>query len=270
MRRLHAGLGATYFLDDADADAPKLVTVLDDEAPAPERLLELETEHRITRDLEIPGVRRALRRGVVDGRPALYCSWFAGSPLEEVFATTRQPLERTLDLAIKAAELVSRLHAARVLHGRLGPGAFRVDAALRELELSGLGFGTRLDTELPYDGRYFGGDQRSPYASPEQTGRMNRPVDWRSDLYSLGATLYLMFTGQPPFEAADAGELAYRLIAVKPQPPRALVAELPEMLSEITLKLLAKDAEDRYQSADALRADLEHCQKHWAATRQPL
>ncbi|HYQ16788.1 MAG TPA: AAA family ATPase, partial [Polyangiaceae bacterium] len=132
----------------------------------------------------------------------------------------------------------------------------------------GLGFGTRLDIELPYDGKYFGGEGRSPYASPEQTGRMNRPVDWRSDLYSLGATLYLMFTGQPPFEAADAGELAYRLIAVKPKPPRELSAELPEMLSEITLKLLAKDAEDRYQSADALRVDLEQCQKHWAATRQ--
>lgn len=267
MRRLHAALGATYYLDDARPEAPLLVTVLDEAAPEPARLLELETEHRITRDLDIPGVRRALRRGEIDGRPALFSSWFAGSTLEEVFGTARQPLERTLDLAIKAAEVVSRLHAARVLHGRLGPWAFRVDASLRELELSGLGFGTRLDVELPHDGRSFAGDARSVYASPEQTGRMNRPVDWRSDLYSLGATLYLMFTGSPPFEADDAAELAYRLIAALPKPPRELVPELPEMLSELTLKLLAKDAEDRYQSAEALRADLVRCREHWLAAR---
>lgn len=268
MRRLHAALGATYFLDDAQPESPVLVTVLDDAQPEPARLLELETEHRITRDLNIPGVRRALRRGEVDGRPALYSSWFAGSTVEEVFANAQPPIERVLDLAIKAAEVVSQLHAARVLHGRLGPRAFRVDAALRELELSGLGFGTKLDSELPDDGRGFTSDERSPYASPEQTGRMNRPVDWRSDLYSLGATLYRMLTGRPPFEAADAGELAYRLIAVQPKAPAELVADVPPVLSEIVLKLLAKDAEDRYQSADALRADLERCREHWARSRQ--
>lgn len=267
MRRLHAAAGATYFLDDALPDAPRLVTVLDAERPEPARLLELETEHRITSELDIPGVRRALGRGEVDGKPAFYSSWFAGSPLEELFAATRHPVARTLELALKAASLVSRLHAARVLHGRLGPRAFRVDAALRELELSGLGFATRLDVELPPDGDAFTVDERSAYASPEQTGRMNRPVDWRSDLYSLGATFYLMFTGQPPFEAADAAELAYRLLAAPPKPPRELAPELPELVSEIILKLLAKDAEDRYQSADALCADLERCRDHFARSR---
>jgi predicted ATPase/class 3 adenylate cyclase len=267
VRRLHAALGATYFLDDAVPDAPRLVTVLDAEHPEPARLLELETEHRITRELDIPGIRRALGRGEVDGRPALYSSWFVGSTLEEVFGSGRQPLERSLDLALKAAEVVSRLHAARVLHGRIGPRAFRVDAALRELELSGLGFATRLEVELPQDSGTFATDERSVYASPEQTGRTNRPVDWRSDLYSLGATFYLMFTGRPPFEASDPAELAYRLIAAPPQPPRELVPELPEMVSEITLKLLAKDAEDRYQSADALCADLERCREHWVNSR---
>jgi len=266
MLRLHAALGATYFLDDTAPEAPILVTVLDDVEPEPARLLELETEHRLTRDLDIPGVRRALRRGEVDGRPALYSSWFAGNTVEEVFATAPPPIDRVLDLAVKAADVVSRLHAARVLHGRLGPGAFRVDAALRELELSGLGFGTKLDSELSHDGQFFfASDERAPYASPEQTGRMNRPVDWRSDLYSLGATLYRMLTGRPPFEAADIGELAYRLIAVQPKPPAELVPGVPAVLSDIVLKLLAKDAEDRYQSADALRADLEQCREHWRA-----
>ncbi len=262
MRRLHATQGATYFLDDAAPHSTVLVKVLDDESPEPARLLELETEHRLTRDLNIPGVRRALRRGVVDGRPALYTSWFAGNTLEEVFTGTRPPLDRVLDLALKAAEIVARLHAARVLHGRLEPRAFKVDASLRDLELSGLGFGARLDSELPDDGPVQSAAP-SPYISPEQTGRMNRPVDWRSDLYSLGASYYLMLTGQPPFATSDASELIYRLIAVEPRAPNDVSPDVPEMLSEIVLKLLAKDAEDRYQSADALRADLERCREHW-------
>src|SRR6188768_3364849 len=121
MRRQHAARGATYFLDDSRPDTPVLVTVLDDVVPEPARLLELETEHHITRDLHIPGVRRALGRGEVDGRAALYSSWFAGSTVEEVFTSTSPPIDRVLDLAVKAADLVSRLHAERVLHGRLGP-----------------------------------------------------------------------------------------------------------------------------------------------------
>jgi predicted ATPase len=263
LRRLHATAGATCYLDDSEPAAPLLVTVLDDAQPEPARLVELETEHRLTRDLDIPGVRRALRRGEVDGRPALFSSWFAGTSLEEVFATARPPIARVLELAVKAAELVARLHAARVLHGRLGPAAFRVDAALRELELSGLGAGTRLDVELPHDSGVFASSERAAYASPEQTGRMNRPVDWRSDLYSLGATFYLMLTGRPPFDAADASELTYRLIAVQPKAPREVSPDVPDVLSDIVLKLLAKDAEDRYQSAEALRADLEQCREHW-------
>lgn len=260
MRRLHATNGATCFLDDSEPQSAVLVTVLDEAKPAPARLLELETEHRLTRDLNIPGVRKALRRGEVDGKQALYSSWFAGNTLEEIFAGARPPLERVLDLLVKAARLVSQLHAARVLHGRIGPQAFRVDAALRELELSGLGFGTRLDIELPLGGET---GELTAYASPEQTGRMNRPIDWRSDLYSLGATFYLMLTGAAPFAAGDTAELAYYLIAVEPTPPATRSRDVPQVLSEIVLKLLAKDAEDRYQSADALCADLEQCKKLW-------
>lgn len=265
MRRLYGAQGATCFLDDTDPQLPLLVTVLDQQRPAPARLLELETEHKLSRDLHIPRVRRALRRGEVEGRPALYSTWFAGNTFEEVFLGQRPPLERALDLAVKAADTVAQLHAARVLHGRLGPKAFRVDASLRDLELSGLGSASRLDTELPQDSLTFAADEQAPYASPEQTGRMNRPIDWRSDLYSLGATLYLLLTGRAPFETSDAAELAYRLIAVQPKSPRELVPDLPEALSEILLKLLAKDAQDRYQSGEALRADLERCREHYGA-----
>jgi predicted ATPase/class 3 adenylate cyclase len=261
VRRLHASSGATFYLDDADPAAPALVTVLDADPP-PARLLELETEFRVTRELHVPGVRRALARTEVEGRPALRSTWFAGNPFDEAFAS-RPSLERSLDVALRAAEIVARLHAARLMHGRIGPRAFRVDAAFREVELSGLGYATGIDAEIAAATlEDFASEERGAFASPEQTGRTNRPVDWRSDLYSLGATLYLLFTGRPPFEATDAAELAYRLIAVRPVPPRELVPGLPEALSDIVMKLLAKDAEDRYQSAEALCADLAFCRQY--------
>ena len=95
------------------------------------------------------------------------------------------------------------------------------------------------------------------YISPEQTGRMNRAIDYRTDLYSLGATLYELLTGNPPFMTTDPLELLYCHIARLPQPPHLIRVDTPPVLSRILLRLLAKNAEDRYQSAVGLIADLQ-------------
>src|SRR5690606_14279165 len=97
------------------------------------------------------------------------------------------------------------------------------------------------------------------YIAPEQTGRMNRVVDSRADLYSLGASLYQLLTGQPPFAADDPMQLVHCHLARVPEPPHLHNPVVPEALSLIVLKLLAKDADDRYQSAFGLAHDLEQC-----------
>ena len=97
------------------------------------------------------------------------------------------------------------------------------------------------------------------YISPEQTGRMNRSVDYRTDYYSLGATFYEMLTGRTVFLTSDALEAVHHHIAVAPEPPHAVNRTIPEPLSDIVMKLLAKNPEERYQSAAGLRADLEEC-----------
>ena len=102
-----------------------------------------------------------------------------------------------------------------------------------------------------------------PYLAPEQTGRMNRAVDHRSDFYALGATFYEALTGQPPFTATDAMELVHCHLAVRPVPPREVNPAVPEALADIVMKLLAKSPEDRYQSAYGLLRDLEACQVAW-------
>ena len=101
--------------------------------------------------------------------------------------------------------------------------------------------------------------------APEQTGRMNRSIDARSDLYSLGITFYEMLTGTLPFTAADPMEWVHCHIARQPAPPDERVAGIPGPLSAIVMKLLAKTAEDRYQTAAGVEADLRRCLAEWEA-----
>ena len=105
------------------------------------------------------------------------------------------------------------------------------------------------------------------YMSPEQTGRMNRVIDYRTDFYSLGVIFYELLTGRLPFPIADPLGLVHAHIAREPSPPADLRADLPPVVSAIIMKLLAKMAEDRYQSAHGLQADLAHCLAEWQATR---
>ena len=105
-----------------------------------------------------------------------------------------------------------------------------------------------------------------PYMSPEQTGRMNRMVDWRTDFYSLGVTLYELFTGRLPFEATEPLELVHAHMALMPEPLHEINENIPPVLSRIILKVMAKDAEDRYQSALGIVHDLKACRDQLSAS----
>ncbi|AUX47960.1 protein kinase [Sorangium cellulosum] len=164
-----------------------------------------------------------------------------------------------LGFAIAMTEALRDLHQHDVLHRAVRPSSFIIDGA-GEVRLTEYGVDAQVtrEEEAIYSPAVLAG--RLPYLSPEQTGRMNRGVDHRADLYSLGVVFYEMLTGKRPFTSHDALELIHAHIAAVPEAPAQVEPSVPAALSDLTMKLLRKDAEDRYQSAGGLLDDLVECQ----------
>lgn len=173
------------------------------------------------------------------------------------------PVRAALRVAVGMAAALGQLHARGLIHKDIQPGHFFVDVAAARAWLTGFGLASALPREQASaaSSDIIAGTLR--YMAPEQTGRMNRSVDARSDLYALGATCYEMLTGVVPFHATDPAALMHAHLAQQPVAPGVRVPSLPHTLSRIVMKLLAKAAEDRYQTAAGLELDLRRCLSDW-------
>ncbi len=230
------------------------------EQPAAASLRRLEHEYALAAYLDSDWAVRPLalvRRG---GRAVLVLEDPGGEPLD---LRLDRPLKvgQFLPLAISAAAALGQAHARGLVHKDVKPANLFVDLA-GKVRLTGFGIASRLPRVrvAPEPAEVVAGTLA--YIAPEQTGRMNRSIDSRSDLYSLGITFYEMLIGAPPFAAADSLEWLHCHIARRPTPPGELIP-LPDALSEIVMKLLSKTAEARYQTAAGLEADLRHCLEAW-------
>ena len=170
-----------------------------------------------------------------------------------------------LRVAIQIAGALGELHQSGLIHKNIKPRNILIDAETSDVRITDLSMASRLSRELPLVRNLNTIEGTLAYMSPEQTGRMNRWIDARTDLYSLGVTFYQMLTGRLPFEASDALEWVHCHVARSPQAPAAIEPAIPQPVSDIVLKLLAKAAEDRYQSAIGLRFDLGRCLEQWLA-----
>jgi PAS domain S-box-containing protein len=201
------------------------------------------------------------------GRTTLVLEDANDQPLERLLG---QPMElaRFLDLAISVAAAVSRVHEQSLVHRDIKPTNILVNLANGGVRLTGFGIASRLIRERrsPQPPETIAGTLA--YMAPEQTGRMNRSIDSRSDLYALGITFYQMLTGALPYTAADPMEWVHCHLARKPVPPAERVRSIPGVVSAIIMKLLAKMAEDRYQTASGLESDLRRCLAEWNAQRK--
>ena len=217
---------------------------------------ELRAEFDLLRRLDVPGIVRARDLREEDGDLVLELEDFGGEELGAYLARAGSSLTRRhrFRLAIAITRALSELHSAGITHGDVNPRTIQTNTALA-IELGGFGM-AHLGALRSTPSRARKLRRSLPYLSPEQTGRIDRPIDHRSDLYSLGVTLYELFTGRRPFASNDPSELIHAHLAKIPVSPRKLVPELPASLSRAILRLLAKAPADRYRSGFGLLRDL--------------
>lgn len=248
-----------YRKQESDTQGFVTVKLLKEVTPPAQQLAQFNNEYEITHQLDIPGIRRALRRDVMDQRSALVLEYFEGEPVRKAFRRKGWELNRFLRVAIQAAETLGQIHRSQIIHKDISGNNLLVNPDTDELCIIDFGISSLLDEQYEPINALRDMEGTLPYIAPEQTGRMNRSVDYRADLYSLGVTFYEMLTGQLPFVSQDPVKLVHYHLAQRPKPPHQVVPEVPEMLSHIVLRLMEKNAEDRYQSAFGLKADLEKC-----------
>lgn len=239
---------------------------LDNPRPAPEFLARWRHEFAVLRSIASPHVIRALELKEVDRSLVLVLEDFASTNLAQLIGRGLLDLSDQLTLAIRLAKAVGAVHEHRLIHGDVAPKNVLVDPASLEIKLCDFGLSTRLDIQpRRSDGSWAG---TLEYMSPEQTGRTNLDIDYRSDFYSLGASLYQLFANREPFIANDPISLLHAQLASMPVPLSDLDASIPEPVSAIVQKLLAKHPDDRYQSSYGLIHDLEACAESWRLYRR--
>lgn len=225
----------------------------------------LEHEYALKAELDANWAARPVALTHYNDRLALVLEDPGGAPVDRLLG---RPLEVShfLRIGIPLAAVLHRMHERGLIHKDIKPANILVDAASGGVWLTGFGIASRLPREhqAPAPPEVIAGTLA--YMAPEQTGRMNRSVDSRSDLYALGVTFYEMLTGTLPFTAADPMEWVHCHIARQPMPPSERVGGVPGPLSAMVMKLLAKTAEERYQTAAGVEADLRRCLADWEAT----
>jgi PAS domain S-box-containing protein len=232
-----------------------------------ESVRRLEHEYFLRGELDPAWAARPIALAFHWNRPVLVLQDPGGAPLGQTPGLALD-LGSALRLAINLAAAIGQVHHRGLVHKDIKPANILANSATGNIWLTGFGIASRLPRERqsPDPPEFVAGTLR--YMAPEQTGRMNRSIDSRSDLYALGMTFYEMLTGTLPFAASDSMEWVHCHIARQPVPPEEWRRDLPPPVSAIVLKLLSKTAEDRYQTAAGLLADLKKCLTEWESQRR--
>ncbi|MEL6495260.1 MAG: serine/threonine-protein kinase PknK [Cyanobacteria bacterium J06623_7] len=258
-----------------------IIKVLKETCSSPQELIRYRQEYKILTQIDLDGVIKAQGLETNCKSFAIVIEDFGAESLEKLMQRGLLPcrqgefstqISEFLHLAIAITDILGQIHAAKIIHKDINPSNIVLNLATKEVKIIDFGISTILTVENPALKHPSVLEGTLAYISPEQTGRMNRTLDYRTDFYSLGVTFYELLAGRLPFETANVMELVHCQIAKQPISPRDLIAIesnncLPPMIADIVLKLMAKKAEARYRSAWGIKADLTECLRQWESSQ---
>ncbi|MGD1805195.1 trifunctional serine/threonine-protein kinase/ATP-binding protein/sensor histidine kinase [Dapis sp. BLCC M126] len=244
-----------------------IIKLIRNEYPSFRELVQFRNQYAISKNLDIEGIIKTYAIERYENRYAMIMEDMAGVSLAEYEGKLSFSIPQFLYIAIQLSEILHQLHNNSIIHKDIKPANILIHPETKQVKLIDFSISTLLAKETQTIQTPNVLEGTLAYLSPEQTGRMNRAVDYRSDFYSLGVTFYELLKGDLPFRSDDALELIHAHIALSPEPLSKSVVSgcdlCPLTLSEIALKLMAKNAEDRYQSALGLKYDLEKCRSQY-------
>ncbi|MBE9563375.1 MAG: serine/threonine protein kinase, partial [Proteobacteria bacterium] len=262
IEQIYESLNSTVYRGYRNEDnQPVILKMLKQDYPTPAELTRYKLEYEIIHELNLAGVIKVYSIEKYQNTLVIVLEDFEGKSLKQLIDLKSDGfvIKEFLPLAIQITDSLGNIHAANIIHKDINPSNIIWEPVTEQLKIIDFGIASRLPRENPTLRNPERLEGTLAYLSPEQTGRINRSMDYRTDLYSLGVTFYEILTGQLPFTATDAMELVHCHIAKTPVSVSEINSEIPQIISNIVMKLLAKNAEDRYQSAFGIKTDLQEC-----------
>ncbi len=245
---------------------PVVIKILRQEYPTFNDLVHFQNQYEVTKTLPIANIIRPLSLERWRHSYALVMEDFGGISLQQYAQAHALPVVETLSIAVQLSTVLHELCQHQVVHKDIKPANILIHPISKRVKLIDFSIASLLPKSIQERQNPHALEGTLAYLAPEQTGRMNRGIDYRTDFYGFGVTLYELLTGELPFLSTDPLELVHCHIAKTPTPPDQINPAIPAMVSQIVVKLLAKNAEDRYQSALGLKHDLEKCLVQWKET----
>ncbi|MDZ7956850.1 MAG: AAA family ATPase [Aulosira sp. DedQUE10] len=246
-----------------------ILKLMRNEYPTFAEISQFRNQYTITQNLEIPGIVKPLSLENYRNGYVLVMEDYQAISVKDWQIKEREKgnnfvsLKEFFQMAMEISSILEGLHRHRIIHKDIKPANILIHPTTSEIKFIDFSLATLLPKEIQSITNPNVLEGTLAYISPEQTGRMNRGIDYRTDFYSLGVTFFELLTGQLPFITTEPMELVYSHIAKEPPKASRINSNIPPILADIISKLMAKNAEDRYQSAHGLRYDLEMCQKQW-------
>ncbi|MEG5205990.1 serine/threonine-protein kinase PknK, partial [Microcoleus sp. AT13-A6] len=284
IEKIYNGSRTQVYRGLSDSNQKVIIKLLLSEYPTVSELVQLRNQYTITKNLDLPGIVKPIALLNYRNAFALVMEDVGGVSLAEYTAnaeaknlgdrrlsnsevssphTSPLPLDEFMPIAIQIVQTIEGLYHNRIIHKDIKPQNIIIHPQTKEVKLIDFSISSFLPRENQQIQNPNVLEGTLAYMSPEQTGRMNRGIDYRTDFYSLGVTFYQLLTGKLPFNSTDPMELVHCHIAKMPIPPIDLIPAIPAVLNNIIMKMMVKTPESRYQSAFGLRYDLENCWQQW-------